>query len=108
MLANEVKKFTFKSISKFLPVERDLALVMDINQPVSEVLAAIYSTDKKEITNVTVFDEYIGDKLEAGKKSIAVRITIEADKTLTEEEITAKINKVLKSLSYRYNITLRA
>ena len=108
VLANEVKKFTFKSISKFLPVERDLALVMDINQPVSEVLAAIYSTDKKEITNVTVFDEYIGDKLEAGKKSIAVRITIEADKTLTEEEITAKINKVLKSLSYRYNITLRA
>ena len=64
--------------------------------------------DKKEITNVTVFDEYIGDKLEAGKKSIAVRITIEADKTLTEEEITGKINKVLKSLSYRYNITLRA
>ena len=108
LLKNEVKKFNFKPISKFLPVERDLALVMDINQPVSEVLAAIYSTDKKEITNVTVFDEYIGDKLEAGKKSIAVRITIEADKTLTEEEISSKMNKVLKSLSYRYNITLRA
>ena len=81
---------------------------MDIDQPISEVLKAIYSTDKQAITNVYVFDEYIGDKLEAGKKSIAVRITIESEKTLTEEEISSKMKKVMKSLEYRYHITLRA
>ena len=108
ILKAESSKFVFKPISKIPPVERDLALVMDIDQPVSEVLKAIYSTDKQAITNVYVFDEYIGDKLEAGKKSIAVRITIESEKTLTEEEISSKMKKVMKSLEYRYNITLRA
>ncbi len=102
------KEIIFRSIPKIPAVERDLALVMDINQPVADIIAAIYSTDKQAISNVKIFDEYVGDKLESGKKSIAVKITISTETTLTEEEISQKIKKILKSLEYRYHVTLRA
>lgn len=97
---------SFHSISKVPSVERDLALVMDMKQPVGEVLDAIQKSDKM-ISKVKVFDLYMGDKIELGKKSVAVRITLESNETLTEEVISSKIKRILKSLEYRYHITLR-
>lgn len=97
----------FSPISKVPSVERDLALVMDINQPVGEVLEAIKRSDKM-IASVKVFDLYIGDKIEETKKSVAVRITLESDETLTEDVISSKMKRILKSLEYRYHISLRS
>ena len=88
-------------------VERDLALVMDVKQSIGEVLEAIRKSDKM-ISNVKIFDLYIGDKIPENKKSVAVRITIESEETLTDEVIASKIKRILKSLEYRYNIVLRA
>lgn len=108
VILNEEKEVvSFVSVSKVPSVERDLALVMDQNQMVGEVLEAIQKSDKM-ISKVTVFDIYIGDKLPENKKSVAIRITLEADETLTEDIISSKIKRILKSLEYRFNITLRA
>ena len=97
----------FKVVSKVPSVERDLALVMDVKQSIGEVLEAIRKSDKM-ISNVKIFDLYIGDKIPENKKSVAVRITIESEETLTDEVIASKIKRILKSLEYRYNIVLRA
>lgn len=97
----------FKHISKVPSVERDLALVMDIHQNVGEIVEAIQKSDKL-ISKVSVFDVYIGDKLEANKKSVAIRITLESDETLTDDVISSKIKRILKSLEYRFQIKLRS
>lgn len=97
----------FESISKVPAVLRDLALIMDEDQAVDEVVRAIYRVDKKMIKQVEIFDLYRGDKIEEGKKSVAVKILLEAEDTLTEEIINAKIAKILKSLEYQYHVTLR-
>lgn len=107
LLEDTLAVVPFQTISKVPSVERDLALVMDIKQPVGEILEAIRKSDKM-ISKVQVFDLYIGDKIEPSKKSVAVRITLEADETLTDEIISSKIKRILKSLEYRYHITLRA
>ena len=107
MLEEQKPVISFKHISKVPSVDRDLALVMDINQNIGEILDAIKKSDKM-ISNVKVFDLYIGDKIDAFKKSVAIRITLESDETLTEEVISSKINRILKSLEYRFKITLRA
>lgn len=107
MLEEQKPVISFKHISKVPSVDRDLALVMDINQNIGEILDAIKKSDKM-ISNVKVFDLYIGDKIDASKKSVAIRITLESDETLTEEVISSKINRILKSLEYRFKITLRA
>lgn len=106
LLEDTLDVVPFQTISKVPSVERDLALVMDIKQPMGEVLEAIRKSDKM-ISKVKVFDLYMGDKIELGKKSVAVRITLESDETLTEEVISSKIKRILKSLEYRYHITLR-
>ena len=104
-LKNEV--VTFKPISKVPSVERDLALVMDKNQAVGDVIESIYRCDSKMIKNVQVFDLYEGSHIEEGKKSVAVRITLESDETLTDDIINAKIKKILNTLAYCYKIELR-
>ena len=107
MLEEQKSVISFKHISKVPSVDRDLALVMDMNQNIGEILDAIKKSDKM-ISNVKVFDLYIGDKIDASKKSVAIRITLESDETLTEDVISSKINRILKSLEYRFKITLRA
>ncbi len=107
MLQESKPVITFKHISKVPSVDRDLALVMDQSQNVGEILDAIKKSDKM-ISKITVFDIYVGEKIDASKKSVAIRITLESDETLTEDIISSKINRILKSLEYRFKITLRA
>jgi phenylalanyl-tRNA synthetase beta chain len=59
------------------------------------------------IKKVSVFDVYIGDKIESGKKSVAVRITLESLDTLTDEVINQKMKKILNTLAYCYKIEIR-
>ncbi len=99
---------TYKPISKVPPVFRDLALIMDENQNVGEIIEAIYRVDKKMIKNVEVFDVYKGENIEAGKKSVAVKIMLEEQDTLTDEVINQKMTKIIKSLEYQYKVTLRS
>ncbi len=98
----------FKQISRLPAVERDLALVMNKDQNVGEIIEAIYRTDKQMIKNVTVFDIYTGEKLGEDLKSVAFRITLESDEVLTDEIITGKVNKIIKMAEFRYQAKLRA
>lgn len=104
----EHKNTMYTQVSKVPPVFRDLALIMDEKQDVGIIVDAIYRTDKKMIKDVEVFDVYKGDNIEQGKKSVAVKITLEEQDTLTEEVINAKMKKIIKSLQYQYKITLRS
>ena len=103
----EDKPILFTPISKVPPVFRDLAFIMDENQSVGKIIESIYRTDKKMIKSVEIFDEYKGENIESGKKSVAIKIMLESNETLTEETISAKMNKIIKSLEYQYHITLR-
>ena len=107
MLSDDKPIISFTPISKVPSVERDLALVMNLSQNIGEIVEAIKRSDKM-ISNVKIFDIYIGEKIANNQKSVAIRITLESNETLTEEIISTKINKILKSLEYRFGITLRS
>ena len=98
----------YTPISKVPAVERDLALLISKEQPLGDIIDAIKSTDRKMITKVEIFDIFEDEKIGLDKASVAFRITLEANETLTEEIISSKISKILKSLEYRFHITLRA
>jgi phenylalanyl-tRNA synthetase beta chain len=98
----------FEPISRFPSVERDLALVVSEDVQAGDLINAVYSTDRKLIKNVEVFDLYRGENLEPGTLSIALKITMEANETLTDEFITEKIKKIVKSLEFRYHARLRS
>lgn len=104
----DLEPVIFKQMSKLPAVERDLALVMNKDQNVGEIIDAIYKTDKTMIKNVVVFDIYTGEKLGSDLKSVAFRITLESDEVLTDEIITGKMNKIIKMAEFRYQAKLRS
>lgn len=102
------KTYTTKEISKFPVVERDLALVVDNKITNLELENAIKSACGKIFYGVKLFDVYRSESLGENKKSMAYKILFTAeDRTLTGEEINNAVNKVLRSLEFRYGAKLR-
>lgn len=100
--------FNYTPVSKLPSVKRDIAVVVDKNITAYDIVDAIYKVDKKLITNVTIFDVYVGDKILPSQKSIALNIVFTSDEALTDEIINNKIKKILKDLNYKFKAELRS
>ena len=75
-------------MSVFQPVSRDFAFIVDESVVVGDLLRAVKSGAGSLLADMRVFDVYQGDNIEAGKKSIAITITLSPTKaTLTDDEI---------------------
>ena len=90
----------YKKISPYGSVSRDIAFFAPSDLTNEQINKAIKkNADKNLFKGAKVFDIYEGDKIEAGKKSFAYRITLQDDnKTLTDEVIQAEINKIKAGL----------
>jgi phenylalanyl-tRNA synthetase beta chain len=79
-----------------LPVTRDFAFVLDRDVAAGDVMKAAAAADKALISNIRVFDLFEGDAIGAGKKSLAIEVTLApTEKTLTDAEIDAVSKKVI-------------
>jgi phenylalanyl-tRNA synthetase beta chain len=95
-------------LSPFQPVERDFAFVVEANVKAADLVRAAASADRKLITSVTVFDVYEGKGIAAGKKSIAIAVTIQPrEKTMTDAEIEALAAKIVGEVNKRTGGVLR-
>ncbi|WP_413204422.1 phenylalanine--tRNA ligase subunit beta [Rhodospirillum sp. A1_3_36] len=85
--------------SPFQPVGRDFAFVVEADVPAETVVRAAKGADKTLITEAAIFDVYQGDRMEAGKKSLALAVTLQPrDHTLSDEEIEAVSTKVVDAV----------
>ena len=101
------KPFVYQGIVKYPAVPRDLALVMNENILVGDVLKTIEKIDKK-VEKVDLFDIYQGIGVEPGKKSVAISILLrDNSKTLEEKEINDIIDKILAKMKKDYMAELR-
>lgn len=95
-------------ISDYQMIIRDYAFIMDIHQQLGEVLACVRNTDKQLIRNVSLFDIYSGDKIEQGKKSVAISVVIQDDnKTLSEGDIERVHKLIISTLEKKFGAYLR-
>ncbi len=96
-------------LSAFQPVTRDFAFVVDRAVKAADIARAAQNVDRKLITGVSVFDVYEGPGIDAGKKSVAIAVTIQPrEKTMTEAEIDALAAKIVAEVGKRAGGTLRA
>jgi phenylalanyl-tRNA synthetase beta chain len=79
------RPYRIQSVSKFPVVERDFAFVMPKSLKVGDVLKDIRKAAGALLLNVDVFDLYEGEKMDAGKKSVALRLWLQ-DKNATLQE----------------------
>lgn len=98
---------SYQGIIKYPSVPRDLALVMNEEVLVGNVLKTIEKIDKK-IEKVELFDIYRGLGVMPGKKSVAISIVLrDKSKTLEEKEINDVIGKILDKVKKEYLAELR-
>lgn len=100
---------TTTALPVFPPVFEDLALVVDESVPAGRVEAVIRQVAGKIVTEVRLFDVYRGEKIGAGKKSLAYRLTYQApDKTLSDRDVAGIRARILKRLEQELGATLRS
>src|SRR3990172_5027235 len=87
----------FKPFGRYPESVRDMSVVVDLDAEAGRVLAVARRT--RPVVDVTVFDEYRGKGLPAGKKAIGLRIVYQSpEKTLTSEEIDIAQAAILRGL----------
>ena len=109
-LMKEVKKLqtTFREISKFPEVKRDLALLADEHITFADIKKAAMECERKLLKNITLFDVYEGKNLLPGKKSYAVSFYLQdKEKTLNDKQIDSIMSKIQKNLEDKFSIKLR-
>ncbi|CAA9227712.1 MAG: Phenylalanyl-tRNA synthetase beta chain [uncultured Acetobacteraceae bacterium] len=93
----------------FQPVRRDFAFLVDGGVPAEAVLRAARGAERTLIADVALFDRFAGDKLPAGKVSLAVQVTLQPrDATLTDAQIEAVSERVVAAVVKATGATLRA
>ena len=99
---------TYKELSKYPAVKRDLALLLDKQVQFAEIEKIAYETDKKLLKSVELFDVYEGKNLEAGKKSYAVSFTLQDENaTLNDKQIDKLMGKLVQNLENKLGAKLR-
>lgn len=90
----------YKKLPQTTPITRDIAFTTDKNTTNSNILKAIKKfSDKNIFKSAKVFDIYEGSNIDADKKSMAYRITLQdEEKTLTDEIIENEISKIKAGL----------
>lgn len=95
--------------SPFQVSERDYAFVMDKSQAAGEVASYIKGLDKQLVKAVEIFDVYQGDKVEPGKKSVAIKVYLQSpERTLTEEDLKTFSDKVVSTVEQKFAAKLRS
>ena len=96
-------KVNYESISKYPEVLRDLAITLD-----KDILVGNMTKDIKKKVNlvekIDIFDVYSGDKVEEGKKSVAMSIVLrDKTRTLTDQDIDTAMKNILSLIKDKYN-----
>ena len=100
-------KVNYESISKYPEVLRDLAITLD-----KDILVGNMTKDIKKKVNlvekIDIFDVYSGDKVEEGKKSVAMSIVLrDKNRTLTDQDIDTAMKNILSLIKDKYNGEIR-
>ncbi|PSL35206.1 phenylalanyl-tRNA synthetase beta subunit [Planomicrobium soli] len=100
LLHKKSEALVYTPVPRYPSISRDIALVLSKIVEAGTVEKVIRTAGGKLLKDVRVFDLYEGDKMEAGKKSVAFSLTyFDPEKTLTDEEVTTVHEKVLKALT---------
>jgi phenylalanyl-tRNA synthetase beta chain len=109
MLTNKKSnRFSYREISKFPSVQRDLALVVDKTITYAQVEKMAAGLQLSYLQKTRLFDIFESDKLGANKKSMAVNFTFEdSSKTLTDAEIDEMMNKIIAACEKQLQAEIR-
>jgi phenylalanyl-tRNA synthetase beta chain len=77
-------------------VRRDFAFLVDAALPAGDLIRAVRSADKANIVDARIFDDFRGQGVPAGRKSLAIEVTLQpAEKSYTDEDLKAIAGRIV-------------
>ena len=97
----------YHAVPKFPSVRRDLALEVDQAQTAADIQSVIQNAGVDTLVDIFLFDQYQGEQLEKGKKSLAFALIFQdLSCTLTEELVNQGVTKITSALD-KVNVKIR-
>lgn len=98
----------FRELPRQLPVQRDLAMIVEKTLPYEKVEKTIRDVRLDKLQEIKLFDIFESERLGAGKKSLAVSFTfLDEEKTLTDKEIDGMVGKIMGALEKELQAEIR-
>ncbi|GMK41077.1 phenylalanine--tRNA ligase beta subunit [Paenibacillus sp. CCS19] len=98
----------YQTLPRYPAMERDIAVVVDSAIEAGRLLETARETAAGLLESIRVFDVYTGEKLGAGKKSVALSLVYRhAERTLTDEEVTELHGAVVTAIEQTFGAELR-
>lgn len=104
----QTKVAQYQEVSKFLPVRRDIAVVVDADLPVQTIVNAVHEAKIPLLHQIQLFDVYQGKGIAENKKSLAFLVLMQdTHKTLLDTEAEVVMAELLKLLENKFGASLR-
>ncbi len=109
MLQTDHLRRRFSPFSTFPPSDRDIAFFVPVDISVADLEKTITKAGGKLLESIELFDQYRGENVPEGQRSLAFRLLYRAsDRTLTDEEIEPLQQKVRDALVKQFEVSLRS
>jgi len=108
MLLAAMNPVLFTELPRQVPVNRDLALIVEKSLPFESVEKTLQGIGLEKLQQVQLFDIFESEKLGKDKKSLAVSFTfLDPEKTLTDKEIDGMMSRIMKTAELELKAEIR-
>jgi phenylalanyl-tRNA synthetase beta chain len=108
LLLGKNKSITYREVTKFPAVMRDLSVVVDKSVPYTKIEKIAASANIEALKKIQLFDIFESEKLGPGKKSMAISFTfLDNSKTLTDIEIDSFMQTIIAAYEKELKALIR-
>ncbi|HVV05737.1 MAG TPA: phenylalanine--tRNA ligase subunit beta [Puia sp.] len=102
------KDIEFRELPKQMPVQRDLAMIVERSLSFDRVEKTIRGARVEKLQEIRLFDIFQSERLGTDKKSLAVSFTfLDEEKTLTDKEIDGMVQRIMGALEKELQAEIR-
>ena len=108
VMRQTVTEFVYSPLPKYPAVTRDIAVLVAEEVTIAQLEKVIMEQGGSILESVSLFDVYRGKQIADGMKSVAFALVYrDPDRTLTDEEVREKQEKVIAGLESEFGAELR-
>lgn len=108
IMSKNIKPIKYKESSKYPAISKDMAFIVKKDVMAKEVMDVIKKACGRLLTDINVFDVYVGENVGVDEKSIAFNLTFEdPTRTLNDDEVMQLFNKAIDAVTTKLGAVLR-
>lgn len=98
-LIKQIKPLKYKEASKYPSITKDMAFIVKKDVSSNDIQSIIKKVGGRLLTDIDVFDVYVGENVGDDEKSIAYTLTFsDPTRTLSDEEVTQLFRQIIEKV----------